>query len=59
MKLTFMYHKILKSFVLNRGFSIHITHDTCKIQDIEMVSDILDHPVYEPKSGALYIFKKY
>ena len=39
-----MYHKTLKSLVLNCGFLFHITHDICKIQGNEMVSDILDHP---------------
>ena len=41
-RLTFMYHKTLKSLVLNCGFSFFITHDISKIKGTEMVSDILD-----------------
>ena len=46
MRLAFMYHKTLKSVVLNCGFSFHITHDISKIKGTEMVSGILDYPVY-------------
>ena len=44
-RLTFMYHKTLKSLVLNCGFSFPITHHIIEKKGTEMVSDILDCPV--------------